>query len=82
MFELKQLSKLNKTAINDMEYMKHMVTVNQISARDTWKIKRIESKHNTTESDQHPREESKRNQQAAEENKTHYRTKIRITTGF
>ena len=40
--------------------MKHMVTTNQKSARDTPEIKMEEFKHNTTESHQHTKEDGKR----------------------
>ena len=39
--------------------IKHMVTTNQKSARDTPEIKMEEFKHNTTESHQHTKEEKK-----------------------
>ena len=39
--------------------MKHIVTVKQKSTRNVQEIKKKESKHNTTESHQHRRKESK-----------------------
>ena len=42
-----------------MVYRKDIVATNQKSTRDRQEIKRKESKHNTTESHQHRRKESK-----------------------
>lgn len=43
-----------------LTYMKHMITTNQKSTSDIQELMRKEFKHNTTESHQHVREESKR----------------------
>ena len=44
---------------HSLVYMNHMITTNKKSLRDIQEIKKKESKHNTTESHQHIREERK-----------------------